>query len=79
MLAIRLARMGKKKKPFYRVVVIEKRRARDSRFVEVVGTYDPLKDPAQVNLKADRVHYWLSQGAQPSDTVRSLLRRQSAA
>lgn len=79
MLAIRLARMGKKKKPFYRVVVIEKRRARDSRFVEVVGTYDPLKDPAQVNLKADRVHYWLSQGAQPSDTVRSLLRRQTAA
>jgi len=79
LLAIRLARMGKKKKPFYRVVVIEKRRARDSRFVEVVGTYDPLKDPAQVNLKADRVHYWLSQGAQPSDTVRSLLRRQTAA
>jgi small subunit ribosomal protein S16 len=71
--------MGKKKKPFYRVVVIEKRRARDSRFVEVVGTYDPLKDPAQVNLKADRVHYWLSQGAQPSDTVRSLLRRQTVA
>ncbi len=79
MLAIRLARMGKRKKPFYRVVVIEKRRARDSRFVEVVGTYDPLKDPAQVTLKADRVHYWLSQGAQPSDTVRSLLRRQTAA
>lgn len=77
MLAIRLTRVGRKKKPSYRVVVIEKRRARDSRFIEVVGSYDPLKNPAEIKLKADRVHYWLSQGAQPSDTVRNLLRRQS--
>lgn len=79
MLAIRLTRAGKKKKPFYRVVVIEKRRARDSKFVEVVGTYDPLKEPAEIKLKVERVQYWLSQGAQPSDTVRSFLRRQASA
>ncbi|MBI4461766.1 MAG: 30S ribosomal protein S16 [Acidobacteria bacterium] len=78
MLAIRLTRVGKKKRPQYRVVVIEKRRARDSKFVEVVGTYDPVKHPAEIHLKADRVEYWLSQGAQPSDTVRSFLRRQSS-
>ncbi|MFQ5927654.1 MAG: 30S ribosomal protein S16 [Terriglobia bacterium] len=76
MLTIRLTRVGKKKKPFYRVVVIEKRRARDSKFIEVVGTYDPLKQPAEIKLKADRVEYWLRQGAQPSDTVRSFLRQQ---
>lgn len=76
MLAIRLTRVGKKKKPFYRVVVIEKRRARDSKFVEVVGSYDPLKQPAEIKLKTDRVQYWLGQGAQPSDTVRSFLRQQ---
>lgn len=78
MLAIRLTRVGKKKRPQYRVVVMEKRRARDSKFVEVVGTYDPVKQPAEIHLKADRVEYWLSQGAQPSDTVRSFLRRQSS-
>ena len=76
MLAIRLTRVGKRKKPTYRVVVIEKRRARDSEFIEVVGTYNPLKHPAEIKLKADRIAYWMSQGAQPSDTVRSFLRRQ---
>ncbi len=79
MLAIRLARIGKKKKPFYRVVVIEKRRPRNGRFVEVVGTYDPLKKPAEVTLNADRIKYWLGCGAQPSDTVRSFLRNQKIA
>ena len=74
MLAIRLARIGKKKRPFYRVVVTEKTRPRNGRFVEIVGTYDPLKKPAAVQLNAERVQYWLSKGAQPSDTVRSLLR-----
>jgi small subunit ribosomal protein S16 len=71
---IRLARMGKKKRPFYRVVVTEKTRPRNGRFVEIVGTYDPLKKPAAVEVDRDRVQYWLSKGAQPSDTVRSLLR-----
>lgn len=71
---IRLARMGKKKRPFYRVVVTEKTRPRNGRFVEIVGTYDPLKKPAAVEVDRERVQYWLSKGAQPSDTVRSLLR-----
>jgi small subunit ribosomal protein S16 len=74
-LAIRLARYGKKKKPFYRVVVMDKRRPRNGRFVEIVGTYDPLKKPLETRLDAERIRYWLGRGAQPSDTVRSLLRR----
>jgi small subunit ribosomal protein S16 len=78
-LAIRLARYGKKKMPSYRVVVIDKRRPRNGRFVEIVGTYDPLKKPAQVNLKAERIRYWLGCGAQPSDTVRSFLEGQKIA
>jgi small subunit ribosomal protein S16 len=73
-LTIRLARIGKKKRPFYRVVVTEKTRPRNGRFVEIVGTYDPLKKPAAVELNSERVQYWLSKGAQPSDTVRSFLR-----
>jgi small subunit ribosomal protein S16 len=73
-LTIRLARIGKKKHPFYRVVVTEKTRPRNGRFVEIVGTYDPLKKPAAVQLDAERVQYWLGKGAQPSDTVRSLIR-----
>ena len=76
MLTIRLSRIGKKKKPFYRVVVTESSRPRDGRFVEVVGTYDPLKKPAEVKLKAERIKYWIGCGAQPSDTVRSFIRRQ---
>jgi small subunit ribosomal protein S16 len=73
-LMIRLSRIGKKKHPFYRVVVTEKTRPRNGRFVEIVGTYDPQKDPALVHFEHERVQYWLSKGAQPSDTVRSLLR-----
>jgi len=73
-LMIRLSRIGKKKHPFYRVVVTEKTRPRNGRFVEIVGTYDPQKKPAGVQLKAERIEYWLGKGAQPSDTVRSLLR-----
>jgi small subunit ribosomal protein S16 len=78
-LSIRLARVGKKKKPSYRVVVIDKRRPRDGRFVEVVGTYDPLKKPAEIKLDSERIQYWLGRGAQPSDTVRSFLRNQKIA
>jgi small subunit ribosomal protein S16 len=78
-LAIRLARIGKKKRPFYRVVVTEKTRPRNGRFVEIVGTYDPLKKPAEVKLDAERIKYWLGCGAQPSDTVRSFLRNQKIA
>jgi small subunit ribosomal protein S16 len=78
-LMIRLARIGKKKKAFYRVVVIEKTRPRNGRVVENVGTYDPLKKPAEVKLNAERVKHWLGLGAQPSDTVRSFIRGQKIA
>ena len=79
MLMIRLARIGKKKHPFYRVVVTEKTRPRNGRFVEIVGTYDPRKSPAAINLKAERIQYWLARGAQPSDTVRSFLENKKPA
>ena len=79
MLTIRLSRIGKRKKPFYRVVVIESSRARNGRVVEAVGTYDPLKKPAEIRLDAERVKYWLGSGAQPSDTVRSFIRLQKIA
>ena len=79
MLAIRLARTGKKKQPHYRIVVLDKRKPRNGRTVEVVGTYEPLKNPAAIKLDAERVKYWLSCGAQPSDTVRSFLTAQKIA
>jgi small subunit ribosomal protein S16 len=79
MLRIRMARFGAKKKPSYRVVVIEKWRARDSRCVEVVGHYDPLAKPAVVNFKHDRIDHWVKSGAQPSITVSRLLKAHPAA
>jgi small subunit ribosomal protein S16 len=79
MLMIRLARFGAKKKPFYRVVVIEKERARNGRSLEVLGHYNPLSDPLQVVLKRDRVEYWTKNGAQVSDTVKRLLEQNPAA
>ncbi len=79
MLTIRLSRIGKKKRPFYRVVVIERTRPRDGRVRELVGTYDPLKKPAEIKLDAERIKYWLGVGAQPSDTVRSFIRLQTIA
>jgi small subunit ribosomal protein S16 len=78
MLMIRLARFGGKKKPSYRVVVIDKERARNSRSVEVVGTYSPVAKPASVNLKHDRIAHWMKNGAQPSDTVARLLKTNPA-
>jgi len=74
MLAIRLARVGAKKKPAYRVVVTDKRRARDSRSIEIVGHYNPTKDPIVLGLDEERVKYWISQGAQPSTTVQRLIK-----
>ena len=79
MLMIRLSRIGKKKRPFYRVIVTEKTRPRNGRFVEIVGTYDPLQKPAAITLDHDRINYWLGKGAQPSDTVRSFLRNRKPA
>jgi small subunit ribosomal protein S16 len=78
MLAIRLARFGAKKKPTYRVVVIEKASARDSRAVEVVGYYNPVAQPAEVKLDHERISHWLKSGAQPSDTVARLLKSSQA-
>jgi len=74
---IRLARHGTKKKPFYRIVVADGEKPRDGKFLEKVGTYDPLKDPAEVSLNTDRIKYWMEKGAIPSDTVKSLLKRES--
>jgi small subunit ribosomal protein S16 len=73
MLMIRLARFGAKKKPFYRVVVIDKERARNGRNLEVVGHYNPVSQPAQLLLKHDRLEYWTKHGAQMSDTVKRLV------
>ncbi|MGM0240056.1 MULTISPECIES: 30S ribosomal protein S16 [Enterococcus] len=70
---IRLKRMGSKKKPFYRIVVADSRSPRDGRFIETVGTYNPLKNPAEVVLKEEDILNWLQKGAQPSDTVRNIL------
>lgn len=75
---MRLARAGAKKAPFYRVVVANSRNARDGRFIEHVGVYDPTRNPAEVRFKMDRVEYWLSQGVQPSDTVAQLLNKTRA-
>ena len=73
---IRLKRMGSKKNPFYRVVVADSRSPRDGRFIETVGTYNPLVEENQVTLKEDRVLAWLADGAQPSDTVRNILSKE---
>jgi small subunit ribosomal protein S16 len=75
MVAIRLRRAGSKKRPFFRIVVTDSRAARDSSFVEILGHYNPRTKPALVDIKQERVDYWISKGAQPSDTVRTLLAR----
>ncbi|MGH9522014.1 MAG: 30S ribosomal protein S16 [Terriglobales bacterium] len=72
---IRLSRVGARKQPYYRVVVIEKDRARDGRSVEIVGTYNPRTNPASVNLKRDRIDHWVGKGAQMSPTVARLVQR----
>jgi len=77
MVKIRLRRMGAKKAPFYRVVVADSRYPRDGRFIEEIGTYNPLTNPATVTIDADKAKTWISNGAQPTDTVRSLLKKQN--
>lgn len=79
MLMIRLARIGARKQPYYRVVVIDKERARNGRSVEVVGLYNPRTTPATIDVKRDRIDYWVSKGAQLSETVRRLLAKTPAA
>ena len=70
---LRLKRMGAKQKPFYRIIVADSRSPRDGRFIETVGTYDPVKADNNIAVKEDRVAYWLDNGAQPTDTVKSIL------
>ena len=79
MLAIRLMRMGAKKRPSYRIVVKEKQSKRDGACLENLGTYDPTRQPAEIKLKAERVRYWIGKGAQPTDTVRQLIKQAAKA
>ena len=72
---IRLARLGAKKAPFYRVVVADSKYARDGRFVEEIGTYNPLVDPVEIKIDVERANYWIKNGAQPTDTVKALLKK----
>lgn len=78
MVKIRLKRMGMKKKPFYRVVVADERTPRDGRFIEEIGTYDPMTNPAQIKIDAEKAANWMKNGAQPTDTVRVLLKKVGA-
>lgn len=75
MVKIRLKRMGAHKRPFYRVVVADSRTPRDGRFIEEIGTYNPLKDPAEIKINVEAAQKWISNGAQPTDTVRALLKK----
>ena len=75
MVRIRLRRVGRKKQPIYRIVVADSRSPRDGRFIEIIRNYSPRQGNTAIDLKTDRANYWLDHGAQPSDTVRSLLRR----
>jgi small subunit ribosomal protein S16 len=77
-LMIRLARVGARKQPYYRVVVIDKERARNGRSIEVVGTYNPRTNPASVDLKRDRIDHWVAKGAQLSDRVGKLMQKNAA-
>ncbi|MBQ7901111.1 MAG: 30S ribosomal protein S16 [Clostridia bacterium] len=74
MVKIRLRRLGSKKNPFYRVVVADSRYPRDGRFIDEIGTYDPLTNPSTIKIDADKATKWLSNGAQPTDTVKALLK-----
>jgi small subunit ribosomal protein S16 len=78
MVKIRLKRVGAKKAPFYRVVVADSRYPRDGRFIEEIGTYDPLKNPAEIHLDLTRVEDWITNGAQPTETVKSLIQKAKA-
>ncbi len=78
MVKIRLRRMGAKKKPYYRVVVADSLAPRDGRCIEEIGTYDPLAEPADININAERAQYWVKNGAQPTDTVKALLKKAGA-
>jgi small subunit ribosomal protein S16 len=73
MLRLRLMRMGKKKKPFYRIIVVNSQKPRESKYKDVIGYYNPMKDPAEIKIDKEKANFWLSRGAQPTETVKSLL------
>lgn len=75
MVKIRLTRMGAHKKPFYRIIVADSRARRDGPFIEVIGTYDPKKEPSEIKIDSERVKYWIERGAQPTDTVKKLIQK----
>ena len=76
---IRLTRKGTKKRPFYRIVAADIESPRDGRFLELLGTYDPMTEPAAISLKEERIQYWLGEGAKPSTTVKNILKQQGVA
>ena len=78
MVKIRLKRMGMKKKPFYRVVVADERASRDGRFIDELGYYNPVSNPVELNIDAEKAQQWIKNGAQPTDTVRALLKKTGA-
>ncbi|HIQ87626.1 MAG TPA: 30S ribosomal protein S16 [Candidatus Scatomorpha gallistercoris] len=78
MVKIRLRRMGAKKAPYYRIVVADSRSPRDGRFIEEIGTYDPLSETNSLRVDTERANYWIANGAQPTDTVRALLKKAQA-
>ena len=77
MVKIRLTRMGAHKKPFYRVIVADSRARRDGPFIEIIGTYDPKKEPSEIKVDSERAKHWIEKGAQPTETVKKLLQKAS--
>ncbi len=75
MVKIRLSRLGAHKKPFYRIVVADSRARRDGPFIEILGTYDPMKDPSEIKLNGEKVKHWLQRGAQPTDKAKKLIQK----
>ena len=75
MVVIRLMRMGMKKKPFYRIIAVDKEKPRESRFIELIGHYDPKTNPSKINIDLQKYQAWIKKGAQPSETVKSLIKR----
>ncbi|MBN2654786.1 MAG: 30S ribosomal protein S16 [Nitrospirae bacterium] len=78
MVKIRLTRMGAHKQPFYRIIVADSKARRDGPFIEILGTYDPKKEPSEIKVSKERAQFWLNQGAQPTDTVKRLLQKAGA-
>jgi small subunit ribosomal protein S16 len=79
MVVIRLTRFGGKKKPFYRIVAVDREKPRETKYIDLIGTYNPLVDPAQIKIDFEKYNQWISKGAQPSETVKSLVKKANTA